>query len=148
MALHLRALCQMVVILIYNVGNQNAVFSILRSWLNFAVDIEDGICSQPLITNLKKKSNVNFSPSTNNIMIWFLYVYYYKTATKKNPQSPPPQKKQYPVNWTKNILIIPSAEGYKLFVWRRVTWSYNCLLRNGIISYLKLYDCLQTKDYY
>ena len=34
----------------------------------------------------------------------------------------------------------------KLFVLRRVTWSYNCLLKI-IINYLKPYLCVQRKDY-
>ena len=33
------------------------------------------------------------------------------------------------------------------FLWRKVTWSYNCLLRI-IISYLKPYNCVQTNNCY
>ena len=35
----------------------------------------------------------------------------------------------------------------KEFVLRIVTWSYNYLFRI-IISYLELYNCVQTNDYY
>ena len=31
---------------------------------------------------------------------------------------------------------------------RIAIWSYNCLVKIVIISYLKLYDCMQTNDYY
>ena len=38
--------------------------------------------------------------------------------------------------------------GYKLFLLRIVTWSYNSLLQIIIIIYLKPYNCAQTNDYY
>ena len=35
---------------------------------------------------------------------------------------------------------------YKLNVLRIVTWNYNCLLKI-IMSYLRPYNCVQTKDH-
>ena len=41
---------------------------------------------------------------------------------------------------------------HKVFVLRISTWSYNCLLRIIIIiiiiSYMKLFNCVQTNVYY
>ena len=36
----------------------------------------------------------------------------------------------------------------RLFVFIIITWSYNCLLIIIIISYLKPYNYMQTKDYH
>ena len=59
------------------------------------------------------------------------------------------------VTWSYNcllrIIIISYLKSYncKLFVLRIVTWSYNCLQRIIIIiSYLKPNKCVQTNDHH
>ena len=49
-------------------------------------------------------------------------------------------------NYLDSIEILDTIRVKILFT--IVTWSYNCLQRNNIISYLKLYNFLQTNDYH